>query len=313
MVLAAAIVARAQEQIPPGPSVRVSDGWYHLETCSIAVGRQAPAMPLAEALRKSNRPCPICEPLQHQPEWAEFVKAHGETIKAEVKAKAEADAAEAKRKADAAEAERVRRLKELEDERKKRETAPVIRLSVSQLREAANTVLAEVKGDAAQFQTRFRQKLRELSPEYTGAQIVYSSAALKIYAAGPVARFESLAVDRVQKRQTIASAAWTPDVSIIVAPESLESPDIKQIVVQRSDAQRPAGAETMATVLSSTLAPHRLPGTPPTAKAVTSGEVVFPLSAFEPGEGVIVRIIAVPATGANLNRTFTLMALRGIQ
>ena len=49
------------------------------------------------------------------------------------------------------------------------------------------------------------------------------------------------------------------------------------------------------------------------AVAHSAGEVVFPLSTFEPGEGVMVRVIAVPASGANLNRTFTLMALRAIQ
>src|SRR4026207_2483941 len=114
LILVTSIAVRAQQAspIPPGPDVRVSDGWYHLEDCSIAVGRQAPSMPLADALRKSQRPCPICEPLAHQPEGAAFAAPHGDTIKAEVKAKAEADAAEAKRKLEAEEADRARRLKE---------------------------------------------------------------------------------------------------------------------------------------------------------------------------------------------------------
>src|SRR5688572_30465183 len=88
MTVATIIAVRAGQatQIPAGPAVRVSDGWYHLEDCSIAVGRQAPSMPLGDALRRSQRPCPICEPLAHQPEWAAFVASHGETIKAEVKA-----------------------------------------------------------------------------------------------------------------------------------------------------------------------------------------------------------------------------------
>ncbi len=194
--IAAVVVLRAgQAQIPPGPSVRVSDGWYHLDDCSIAVGRQAPSMPLSEALRRSQRPCPICEPLLHQPEWAEFVKAHGETIAAEVKAKAEADAAEAKRKLDAEEAERVRRLKELEDERKRKETAPVVRLTEAQARDIATAASADANGDPAQFQSRFRARVREVAPEYAGPQIVYGSAVLKIFAAGPVARFEASAIE----------------------------------------------------------------------------------------------------------------------
>jgi len=315
LTVAAVIVARASQatQIPAGPSVRVSDGWYHLEDCSIAVGRQAPSMPLADALRKSQRPCPICEPLAHQPEWAAFVASHGDTIKAEVKAKAEADAAEAKRKLEAEEADRARRLKEQDDERKRKETAPVIRLTEAQAREIAAAAAAGANGDAAQFQSLFRAKVRAIAPDYAGPQIVYGSAALKIIAAGPLARFEAASMDRVQRRQPIAGAVWSPDVAIVVAPESPDAPDIKQIVVQRSDSHRPAGAETQATVLSSTLAPRRLPGSEPTSKPISAGEVVFPLSTFEPGEGVMVRVIAVPTSGANLNRTFTLMALRAIQ
>jgi hypothetical protein len=315
MILVTVIAVRAGQvaQIPPGPSVRVSDGWYHLEDCSIAVGRQAPSMPLADALRRSQRPCPICEPLAHQPEWAAFVASHGETIRAEVKAKAEADAAEAKRKLEAEEADRARRLKELEDERKRKETAPVVRLTEAQARDIAASAAAEAAGDAGQFQSIFRSKVRTIAPEYSGPQIVYASAVLKIIAAGPLARFEAAALDRVQRRLPIGGAVWSPDVAIVVAPESAEAPDIKQIVVQRSDSQRPAGAETQATVLSSTLAPRRLPGSAPTAKSVMSGEVIFPLATFEPGEGVSVRVIAVPAAGANLSRTFSLMALRAIQ
>ena len=210
MAMTTIIAVRAGQstQIPPGPSVRVSDGWYHLEDCSIAVGRQAPSMPLADALRRSQRPCPICEPLAHQPEWAAFVASHGETIKAEVKAKADADAAEAKRKLDAEEAERVRRLKELEDERKRKESAPVVRLTEAQAREIAVAAAAEAKDDATQFQAVFRSRVRVIAPEYSGPQIVYGSAVLKIIAAGPLARFEAAALDRVQRRLPIGGAVW---------------------------------------------------------------------------------------------------------
>src|SRR5215203_5155052 len=83
-------------QIPAGPPVAVSDGWYHLQTCSIARGRQAPAMPLSEALRKGHGACPICDPLEHEPEWAAFVTSHGAAIKEEIRIRREAEAAETK-------------------------------------------------------------------------------------------------------------------------------------------------------------------------------------------------------------------------
>jgi len=172
-------------QIPGGPSVAVSDGWYHLQTCSIARGRQAPAMPLAEALRKSNGPCPICDPLEHEPEWAAFVTAHGAAIKEEVRIRREAEAAEAKRKADEAEAERLKRLADMEAARKARETAPVPRLTEAQVREAARVALAEAGGDASKFQTAFRTQIQTMSPDYTGPQVVHGAASLRVVIAGP--------------------------------------------------------------------------------------------------------------------------------
>jgi hypothetical protein len=307
-----ALGAQSQSSIPPGPAVLVSDQWYHLETCSVAVARKAPQMALADALRQGNRACPLCEPLHHVPEWAAFVKAHGDAIREEVRLKAEADAAEVKRKAEEAEKERLRKLAEFEAERKRRETAPVPRFTEAQVRDISKAALSEAGGDAAQFQTRFRARVRETSPDYAGPQIVYGSAALRILALGPVSAFEHAVMGQLQKRQPV-SVVWTPDVTISVIPENADAPDIKQIVVQRTDASRPAGGEAMATQLSSTLAPRRLPGAPPAASPIHYGDVVFPLSTFEPGAGVTVRVIAVPSSGPNLSRSFTTLQLRAIQ
>jgi len=307
-----ALGAQAQSSIPPGPAVLVSDQWYHVENCSVATARKAPSMALADALRQGNRPCPLCEPHHAQPEWAAFAKAHGEAIREEVRLKAEADAAEVKRKAEETEKERLRKLAEFEAERKRRETSPVPRLTEAQIRDIAKAALAEAGGDALQFQTRFRARVRETSPDYAGPQIVYGSAALRILALGPVSAFEHAVVTQLQKRQPV-SVVWAPDVTIAVMPESAEAPDIKQVVVQRTDTSRPAGGEAMATQLSSTLAPRRLPGTPPSATPIHYGEVVFPLSTFEPGAGVTVRVIAVPSSGPNLSRSFTALQLRSIQ
>jgi hypothetical protein len=298
-------------QIPAGPSVAVSDGWYHLQTCSIARGRQAPAMPLAEALRKSNGPCPICDPLEHEPEWAAFVTAHGAAIKEEVRIRREAEAAEAKRKADEAEAERLKRLADMEAARQARETAPVPRLSETQVRDAAKAALAEAGGDATKFQTAFRTHVQRLSPDYAGPQVVHGSASLRVVIAGPVGKFEAAIVDRLLRKQA-TTVTWSPDVTVSVLPQNQESPDIKQIAVQRTDASRQGGAETMVTALSSTLVARPMVGAP-AAYRVNAGDITFPLTTFETGQGVSVRVIAVPATGTPLSRTFTSFALRAIQ
>ena len=308
-----ALGAQSPSSIPRGPAVLVSDQWYHVESCSVAMARKAPSMALADALRQGNRPCPLCEPHHAQPEWAAFAKAHGDAIREEVRLKAEADAAEVKRKAEEAEKERLRKLAEFEAERKRRETSPVPRFTETQIRDIAKAALAEAGGDPAQFQTRFRARVRETSPDYAGPQIVYGSAALRILALGPVSAFEHAVVTQLQKRQPPSPVVWAPDVTISVIPESADAPDIKQIVVQRTDTSRPAGGEAMATQLSSTLAPRRLPGAPPAAAPIHYGDVVFPLSTFEPGAGVTVRVIAVPGSGPNLSRSFTSLQLRSIQ
>ena len=315
LVSALAIAVAAQSgaaQIPAGPLVAVSDGWYHLESCSIARGRKAPSMAMAEALRKSNGPCPICDPLEHEPEWAAFVTTHGAAIKEEVRIRREADAAEAKRKADEAEAERLKRLADAEAARKARETAPVPRLSEVQVRDAAKAALTDAAGDAGKFQTAFRAQIQTLSPDYLGPQVVHGSASLRVTIAGPVGKFEAAIVDRLMRKQPTTTVTWSPEVTVSVLPQTQESPDIKQVAVQRTDANRPGGAETMATALSSTLVARPMVGAPP-AYRITAGDVTFPLATFEPGPGVSVRVIAVPATGAPLSRTFTSFALRAIQ
>ena len=299
-------------QIPAGPSVPVSDGWYHVESCTVAIGRKAPSMPLAEALRKSNDPCPLCDPLLQQPEWAAFVTAHGAAIKEEVRVRLEAEAAEAKRKADEAEAERLKRLADMEAARKARETAPVPRLTEAQVRDLAKAAVADAGGDAMKFQTAFRAQVQTLSPDYAGPQVVHGSASLRVTIAGPVGKFEAAMVDRLMRKQPVTAVPWSPEVTVSVLPQNQESPNVKEVAVQRTDATRPGGAETMATALSSTLVARPMVGAP-AAYRVNAGDVTFPVTTFEPGAGVSVRVIAVPATGAPLSRTFTSFALRAIQ
>ena len=315
VVLLLAIGVAAQSgvaQIPAGPAVAVSDGWYHVESCSIARGRKAPTMPLAEALRASNRQCPICDPLEHEPEWAAFVTAHVAAITEEIRIRKEADAAEAKRKADEAEAERLKRLADAEAARKARETAPVPRLTETQVRDVAKAALTEAGGDAMKFQTAFRAGVQQLSPDYSGPQAVHGSAALRVVIAGPVGKFEAAMIDRLMRKQLTTTVAWSPEVTVSVLPQTQESPDIKQVVVQRTDANRPGGAEMTATALSSTLVARPMIGAP-AAYRINAGDVTFPITTFEVGAGVSVRVIAVPATGAPLSRTFTSFALRAIQ
>ena len=311
LLLAAAI--GAQQAIPPGPQVPISDGWYHVPTCPIAQGRQAPSATLNEALRQKLGPCPICEPHKANPEIDAFVAAHGKTIADELRLKAETDAAEAKRVEEEAVAERKKRLAAADDERLKRESAPLVRVAEAQARQFAAEAAAAGKNDDAAFQRAFRAAVRAVSPEYVGPQTVMSSAALRITLSGPIARFEAAAMAAVSRGEPLTRVIWSPDAMIAVQPQQASAPDIERIVVQRSDTSRPLGSEIVIAPLSSSLAAKPLQFADGSTKTLHIGDLVFPLSAFEPGLGVTVRVIAVPAGSAPINRTFTSIQLRGIQ
>jgi hypothetical protein len=315
-VLVTTLVVSARQQtpaIPQGPDVQVSDGWYHVPSCSIAQGRQAPSMPLADALRQKMGPCPFCEPHKARPEIGEFVAAHGTAIADDVRRKAEEADAEAKRKAAEEEAGRLKRIAAAEEARKNKEAAPLVRLAETQVRALAEKAIAQAGGDATAFQREFRALVRAEAPDYNGPATIFGSGTLRITLAGPIASFERAVMDALPKGQPPARVPWSADATIFVEPQQAESPDIERVVVQRSDASRPLGSEIVIAPLSSTLAARPLQFVSGATRTLHAGQLVFPLNAFDPGAGVMVRVIAVPAGAAPINRTFTSLQLRAIQ
>lgn len=310
---AVTIVAAQQAAIPPGPEVPISDGWYHVPACSIAQGRQAPSVPLADALRQSLTACPICEPHTVNPDIAAFVAAHGVTIATDLRVKKDAAVAEEKRKADEEAAARRERINAADDDRKKREAAPLVRVAEAQARTLAETAAAGAAGDPAAFQRAFRAAVRIAAPDYNGPQTIFGSGTLRITLAGPLAKFEAAAMEAVGRGQPLARVAWSPDATISVLPQQPDSPDIERVVVQRSDASRPLGSEIVIAPLSMTFAARPVQFVSGMTKRIHTGDLVFPLSAFEPGPGVMVRVIAVPAGAAPINRLFTGLQLRAVQ
>ena len=306
-------VAAQQSVIPSGPAVPISDGWYHVEACPIAQGRQAPSTPIADALRQKLGPCPICEPLKTNPEVAAFVAAHGKTIADDLRRREEAAEAEAKRKAAEEEAGRLGRIAADEEARKNREAAPLVRVAEADARELAARAAADAKGDATAFQRAFRAAVRAVAPDYNGPQTVFGSGTLRIMVAGPLAKFEAAAMEAIGQAQPLARVVWSPDVTISVRPQQPESPDIERIVVQRSDASRPLGSEIVIAPLSMTLAVKPVTFASGVTRRLHAGDLVFPQSAFDPGLGVLVRVIAVPAGAAPINRLFNSLQLRAVQ
>src|SRR5258708_31446127 len=163
--LTVSIVAFAQTStIPPGPSVLVFDGQYHIAGCSKLKGQSPKTMSLADAIRAGIGPCDVCAPNDHDNAIRSFVVNYTVAISREMEparlaaaaerrrladeaaaverkrteAAAAAAAAEGKRRADAAAAERAGERKRVEAaavaERKRKEAEPLVRVTELQAR-----------------------------------------------------------------------------------------------------------------------------------------------------------------------------------
>lgn len=65
--------------------------------------------------------------------------------------------------------------------------------------------------------------------------------------------------------------------------------------------------------LRTTLVPRQMVTRIGAKEVIHSGEVVYPLSAFAPGAGVTVTVVAIPASGPNITKIFDSLELRTIQ
>ena len=165
---------------------------------------------------------------------------------------------------------------------------------------------ASAANDADAFTSSFLLAVWKLAPEFKGPLSVGDSDALSIWISGPLGIFYGDARERVRKFEALIPApGWQREVQVIVSPSQIDSPDIEKVIVQRNGAVVPP--------LRSTLAPRQMVTRMNAKSMIHSGTVTYPLSAFEPGAGVTVTVIAIPASGANITRTFGSLDLRAIQ
>jgi hypothetical protein len=227
------------------------------------------------------------------------------------KAAAEADASKKLRELLAAERASAKQRADDEAlaERKRREAEPLARITESTARELLTKAAREAKNDPNAFTASALSAIAALSPEFGfvgGLQKVIASDALDIDVAGPVFRLMSDLRERVRKFEALVpSPAWAPEMVILVGPKQIGSPDIEKIIVQRNG--------EIVSPLRTTLSPRVMVTAIGAKQLIHSGTVSYPLSAFEPGAGVSVTIVAIPASGANITKTFGSLDLRALQ
>jgi len=190
--------------------------------------------------------------------------------------------------------------------RAKAAAAPLTRVTYLQAQAIMWEAAAGAANNADAFTASFLTAVWKLAPEFTGFQSVVDSDALTISLSGPLGIFYGNARERVRKFQSLIPApGWQKEVQVVVSPTQIDSPDIERVIVQRNGAVVPP--------LRSTLAPRQMVTRMNAKSMIHGGTVTYPLSAFEPGAGVTVTIIAIPASGANITRTFGSFELRAIQ
>jgi hypothetical protein len=214
-------------------------------------------------------------------------------------------AAEEKDKAAAARAKAVADRAKAEAELKRREAAPLVRVTEAQARAIFSDTAPRAKNDATVFSSSFMAAVQKIAPEFRGTQVVSQSTDLNILASGPLGYFFAEGREKVRKFEPLNPPAWSPGIHILIQPLTIHAPDIEKIVVQRNGATiAPTSTALRPTEKATLMGAKRM---------IHEGEVVFPLTAFEPGADVRVTIIAIPSAGSNITKTFGSLDLRAIQ
>jgi hypothetical protein len=236
-------------------------------------------------------------------EWYDAAEKEHAARDAEAARKA---AAEEKEKAAAIRAKAAADRAKSDADLKRREAAPLVRVTEAQARAIFADTAPRAKNDAAVFSASFVTAVQRIAPEFRGAQTVIESDDLSILASGPLFYFFYEGREKVRKFEPLTPApAWAPGIHILVQPKTINAPDIEKIVVQRNGAViAPASTTLRVSEMTTRMGAKRM---------IHEGEVIFPLTAFEPGTDVHVTIIAIPSTGTNITKTFGSLDLRAIQ
>jgi hypothetical protein len=193
-----------------------------------------------------------------------------------------------------------------EDDRKRKEAEPLVRVNEAQARAILVDASSRAKNDVDAFNSAFFGAVEKIAPDFRGPKVISQSEALSILVAGPLGYIFAEARERVRKFESLTPPPrWSDGIHIIVQPKQIDAPNIEKFVVQRNgNAVASLRTSLVVSEMASRMGAKRM---------IHGGEVTYPLSAFEPGAGVNVKVIAIPASGSNLIRTFSSLELRGIQ
>ncbi len=198
---------------PPGPTVPVFEGDYHLASCPRLAGVMPQFMTLREAILAGAKPCTACKP-NDDPPIGSFDVSYGAAIRSRIadyeRARAarvsfDAAAADAFRVAtEAAEAESHLADEARAAERRRKEAEPLIRVTAAQAVAMIRVAAKLASNDADSFERAFLDSVAKIAPDYRGPQFMDAPDGLTIMVLGPLAMFYSEARERVRKFEPLS-------------------------------------------------------------------------------------------------------------
>ena len=280
MVLASISTLLGQRAGPGGAVARCGDGGFVLvgtgaSTCAGHGGvaewfdKNEEARAAADAKERAAQAVIEAEQKRVADE-AERKRAAAERVKATAsRAKADADRAKA------------------ETERKRKEAEPLVRVTESQARALLSKAATQANNDADTFTKAVVLALAPIAPDFRGPQVVSASDALDVVMVGPLGNLFAAVREKVRKFEALVPPpVWSPVVHVLVQPHQIGAPDIEKIVVQRNG--------SVIAPLRTALTASEFVSRTNAKQLIHSGEVTYPLNAFEPGLGVTVTVIAIP-------------------
>jgi hypothetical protein len=189
------------------------------------------------------------------------------------------------------------------------QAAPFARVTEAQAKAALEAANAAAKGNYDTLMSTFEKELKKVAPDYDNNGFkVYDRAELQVTLFGPAQMLVASARENLKNNGAIGTPGWNGMMTVYVAPQNLDSPDIVKVIATRDG--KPI--EAKATDLKETeMSMSGDPSHSAVKKTVHEGAALFPTDGFNPGGKVVVT--ATSTTGRNYSRELADRDLKKLQ
>ena len=183
-----------------------------------------------------------------------------------------------------------------------------VRITEEQGTAALKVAAESAKGNYAALESNFQREVRKIWNDYDNATYkVYDRAEMNVLVVGPAEMLVTQASAALKRGEALDAIPWSGGVTVYIAAQTNESPDIIDIVVERDGKvieplQKLLQPRTIQAVIGAGRGANR---------TVHEGGYLYPASAFDPGGKVVVT--AVSDAGRKYSKELFERDLRKIQ